>query len=255
MENSLNLSAKVPERLMTTKELSQVLGVTERTIRDVAKTKGVEGTFHTLKTNGGSQSVKVFSEEEATIIKQEIQKHHNLATRQIDFVTTEYEENQTIANAIAILQRRSVDLQQQLENKEKLIEELTPDAESWRNFAESDGTFSATNVAKCLGIKRDDVLEFLRLRGYIMREQSQNPDKKGKYQGTALGIERGYIKNYVYSKDNFSSIQFHLTPKGMQKVEKAFFIDKPTQEEKERIEKICKEYEKNIKPRELGKAE
>ncbi len=251
MENSVSLSVEVPKKLMTTMELANVLHVSLTTVKTtVKKLSRVLGSV--TKNNQGGY---LFTEKQATIIKQEIQKHHNLATRQIDSVSTEFEENQTIANAMAILQRRSFELQQQLENKNKQIEELTPDAESWRNFAESDGTFSATNVAKCLGIKRDEVLEFLKLRGYIMREQSQNPDKKGKYQGTALGIERGYVKNYVYTKDDFSCIQFHLTPKGMQKVEKAFLIEKPAKAEKERIEIICKEYERNHKPTILGKSE
>ena len=88
MTNELDL---FEQPVMTVKQLSEALGVSERTIRDTAKTKGVEGTFHTLKTNGGNQSVKVFTEEQATLIKQEIQGHHNLKTRQIDNVSTDYE--------------------------------------------------------------------------------------------------------------------------------------------------------------------
>ena len=118
-----------------------------------------------------------------------------------------------------------------------------------------DERFTATNVAKCLGLKRDDVLEFLRLRGYIMRDSHRRPSRKGDFIGTALGIEKGYVKNYIYSDDNTSSVHFYLTKKGMDKVEKAFLIDKPTQAEKERIDSICREYEKNMKPSVLGKAE
>lgn len=160
-----------------------------------------------------------------------------------------------MSRALQIANKTLEDAKNKIVIQQKQIEELTPDAESWRAFAESDGTFSVTNVAKCLGLKRDDIFEFLKLRGYIMREHTQNPNKKGKYQGTALGIERGYIKNYVFTNDKTSNIQFHLTPKGMQKVEKAFLIDKPAQAEKERIETICKEYEKNIKSSSIGLAE
>lgn len=111
MQNPVILSANstkslaqnvVAEELVTTKELAQMLGVTERTIRDAAKNKGVESTFRTLKTNGGNQSVKVFNEEQATIIKQEIQKHHNLATRRIDSVSTE-EKVMTVKEIAATL--------------------------------------------------------------------------------------------------------------------------------------------------------
>lgn len=248
-----NVSDFEQKSLMTTKELAQVLGVSIDTVTRVAnKVIDPSAVLHRV-INGGKS--KVFTEEQATIIKQEIQKHHNLANRQIDNVSTELEENQTIANAMAILQRRSIELQQQLENKNKQIEELTPDAESWRTFTESDGTFSATNVAKLLQIKRDDILQFLEIKKYIMRERHDNPDKKGKYQATALGIDSGYVKNYLYTKDNFSCIQFHITPKGMQKIEKAFCHNELTPEQQKKVNAICAEYEKNMRPSLLGKAE
>lgn len=112
-----------------------------------------------------------------------------------------------------------------------------------------------TDTSKELGLKRDDVLEFLKLRGYITRDKHTRPSRKGDFIGTALGLEKGYVENYTYTNEKTSCVHVLLTEKGFEKVKKAFFIEKPTQEEKERIEKICKEYEKNIKPRELGKAE
>lgn len=115
-------------------------------------------------------------------------------------------------------------------------------------------TFTATIVAKCLGLKRDEVLEFLKLRGYIMRDQPKRKSK-GDYYATALGIEKGYVKNYLFTSGKDAYLHFYLTRKGMEKVEKAFVIDKPTQAEKDRIDAICREYEKNMKPSLLGKAE
>ena len=120
--------------------------------------------------------------------------------------------------------------------------------------AEPNESFTATNVAKCLGLKRDEVLEFLKLRGYIMRDQPKRK-RKGDYYGTILGIEKGYVKNYLYTSGKDSYIHFYLTKKGMEKIEKAFFIEKPNQEEKERINKLCLEAERNMKPSLLGKAE
>jgi len=121
--------------------------------------------------------------------------------------------------------------------------------------ADSAETFTATNVAKCLGLKRDDVLEFLKLRGYIVRDHQRSKTRKGDYIGTVLGIEKGYVKNYIFSNDKASYVHFYLTKKGLDKVEKAFLVDKPTQKERERIDAICREYEKNMKPSLLGKAE
>lgn len=253
MENSLSLSVEKPETLVTTKELANVLGITTRTVQMTVERLGLTNVLSQVKIRG--QNSFAFTEEQATLIKKEIQKHHNLANRQIDSVSTEYEENQIVANAVAILQRRSIELQKQIEAQKVQIEELTPDAESWRKFAESDGSFSATNVAKLLKISRDDVLEFLSLRHYIMRERHENPNKKGRYQATALGIERGYVVNYLYTNDKISQVQFHITPKGMQKIEKAFNFGKLSPEQEERVNALCKEAEKNMKSSSMGKAE
>lgn len=251
MENSLSLSAKTPKTLVTTKQLANVLGVEVTAVKRAVQKLGA--VLHEVQKN--KQGGYLFNEEQATIIKKEIQKHHNLATRQIDNVSTEYEENQTIFNAMSILQRRSIELQKQLEEKQNQIEALTPDAESWRAFAESDGSFSATNIAKLLKIKRDDILQFLEIKKYIMRERHDNPNKKGKYQATALGIYSGYVKNYLYTKDNFSCIQFHITPLGMQKIEKAFCNKDFTPEQQKKINALCAAAEKNMKPNCLGLAE
>ena len=160
-----------------------------------------------------------------------------------------------MSRALQIANKTLEDAKNKIVIQQKQIEELTPDAESWRTFAESDGTFSTTNVAKCLGIKRDDIFDFLIQRGYIMRDKSKNPKRKGDYIGTALGIERGYVKNYIFTNSKTSCIHFHLTPKGMQKVEKAFLVDKPAQAEKERIDRACREAERRMKPFSCGKAE
>ena len=88
--NEIIIPEEKTENFVTTKELAEVLGVSARTIRETATAKGLEGTFHTLQTKGGKQSLRVFSEEEATIIKMEIQKHHNLASRQIDTIIAQY---------------------------------------------------------------------------------------------------------------------------------------------------------------------
>ena len=153
------------ENFVTTKELSEVLGVSERTIRDTATAKGLESTFHTLQTNGGKQSLRVFSEEDATIIKQEIQKHHNLATRQIDSVSTELEENQMIAKAWSILQRRVADA-------EKEVERLRPAAMFAYQICSSKDAIDIGNCAKVLNrnIGRNNLFEFLRNKKILQQD-------------------------------------------------------------------------------------
>lgn len=165
---------QVTEKLMTTKELASVLGVSERTIRDTAKNKGVEGTFHTLKTKGGTQSVKVYTEEQATLIKQEIQKHHNLVSRQIDTVSTEIEENQVIENALLILRNREAELKQKLQNAEAIIAEQKPKVEFYDCVTRSDNAIDMAEVAKVLncGLGRNQLFALLRSK-HILDNKNQ----------------------------------------------------------------------------------
>lgn len=163
--NEIIIPEEKTENFVTTKELAEVLGVSARTIRDTATAKGLEGTFHTLQTKGGKQSLRVFSEEEATIIKMEIQKHHNLASRQIDTVTTSAEEDQMIAQALIILQRRIQDA-----NKE--IEKLKPAAEFAYQICSSKDAIDIGNCAKVLNrnIGRNNLFEFLRNRKVLQQD-------------------------------------------------------------------------------------
>ena len=163
--NEIIIPEEKTENFVTTKELAEVLGVSARTIRETATAKGLEGTVHTLQTKGGKQSLRVFSEEEATIIKMEIQKHHNLQSRQIDTVTTAAEEDQMIAQALIILQRRIQDA-----NKE--IEKLKPAAEFAYQICSSKDAIDIGNCAKVLNrnIGRNNIFEFLRNRKVLQQD-------------------------------------------------------------------------------------
>lgn len=175
---------QVTEKLMTTKELASVLGVSERTIRDTAKNKGVEGTFHTLKTKGGTQSVKVYTEEQATLIKQEIQKHHNLATRQIDSVSTQVEENQIVMKAMSILQNRNNELMAQLNN-------MQPKADYYDKFIDSTNLIEIGHLGKSTGIGEQKIFKRLVAEGYIKVRYSTD---EVKYYDPCYGFEK-YFKS------------------------------------------------------------
>lgn len=120
---------------------------------------------------------------------------------------------------------------------------------------ESVEFYTASNTAKCLGVKREDVLEFLKLRGYITRDRRRSPTRKGDYIGTPLGIKKGYVSNYLFSNSKASYVHFRLTKAGFQKVKNAFEIGYISPEERIRIDAVCKEYEKNMRSSSLGKAE
>ncbi len=144
-------------RLMSGKELAEVLGVSKDTINATVERLEVDGVLRRVDIARNTQGGYLFSEYQATVIKQEIQKHHNLANRQIDNVSTEAEENQMIAQALTILQRRIQDA-----NKE--IEKLKPAAEFAYQICSSKDAIDIGNCAKVLNrsIGRNNLFEFLR---------------------------------------------------------------------------------------------
>lgn len=62
------------EKTITTKELAEVLGVSVDTITRTANKVIAPSAVLRRVINGGES--KVFTEKQATLIKQEIQKHH-----------------------------------------------------------------------------------------------------------------------------------------------------------------------------------
>ena len=144
-------------KLMTGKELAEVLGVSKDTINATVERLDVDGVLRRVDIARNTQGGYLFSEYQATVIKQEIQKHHNLANRQIDNVSTSAEEDQMIAQALTILQRRIQDA-----NKE--IEKLKPAAEFAYQICSSKDAIDIGNCAKVLNrsIGRNNLFEFLR---------------------------------------------------------------------------------------------
>ena len=144
-------------KLMTGKELAEVLGVSKDTINATVERLDVDGVLRRVDIARNTQGGYLFSEYQATVIKQEIQKHHNLANRQIDNVSTAAEEDQMIAQALTILQRR-------IQNANKEIEKLKPAAEFAYQICSSKDAIDIGNCAKVLNrsIGRNNLFEFLR---------------------------------------------------------------------------------------------
>ena len=173
MQNPVILSANSPkslvqnvvaEELVTTKELAQMLGVEVTAIKRAIQKLGA--VLHRVERN--NQGGYLFTEKQATLIKQEIQKHHNLATRQIDSVSTEYEENQTIANAMMILQRRTEELKTRMEIAETALNRI----------ANGTGCFSMNQTAKALKLPYGNIKLYERLRGEGILNADNSPKQE-----------------------------------------------------------------------------
>ena len=175
------------EKTMTTKELAETLGVSVDTITRTANKVLDLSAVQRRVINGGNS--KVFTEKQATIIKQEIQKHHNLASRQIDNVSTELEENQTIANAMMILQRRNDELKQRAEIAESALTRI----------AEGKGCYSLSQTAKALKLPygRNTLNEKLKQMGLLTSngEPYQDQIKAGHFK-----VIVKFVNDYVGNK-------------------------------------------------------
>lgn len=203
----MNELSNLTEKTITTKELAEVLGVSERTVRDTAKSKGVEGTFQTLNTNGGNQSVKVYNEQQATILKQEIQKHHNLQSRQIDNVSTEMEIMLKIQEGYSLAVQKMKEYKIRAEKAESVVNRI----------ADSTGLKTIQEVADVLGYGSKTFFAMLRGYGILYTTNGVNLPKReyinaGYFEVKEEPYER-YGKTFLYSR-------IYVTSKGLLWLEK-----------------------------------
>jgi phage antirepressor YoqD-like protein len=192
----------VKEKTMTTKELAIVLEVDKTTITRAVEKLGA--VLHPLLKN--SQGGYLFNEEQATLIKQEIQKHHNLATRQIDSVSTQVEENQLIMKAMSILQNRNNQLMAELEN-------IKPKAVVYDNLVERNKLLNFRDMAARLGIPQTEFMKILKSK-YIYK------NSVGEYRAYAEFQHLFALRTYNKSTDKTGE-QLLLSMEGI-----AYFLNK-----------------------------
>ena len=185
------------ESYVSVKALAEILDVSEATIkRAVEKVRSLLGGVET-----NSQGGYLLNEEQATIVKNEIAKHHNLQSRQIDSVSTELEENQIIASAMAILQARNEELKRQ-------NEKLLPAANFAYQLCSSKDTIEIGECAKVLNknIGRNRLFEFLRNSNVL---QSNNlPYQKYIDAGYFRVIESKYVTPNGETKISLKTVVF-----------------------------------------------
>lgn len=185
------------ESYVSVKALAEILNVSEATIkRAIEKLRSLLGGVET-----NSQGGYLLNEEQATIVKNEIAKHHNLQSRQIDSVSTELEENQIIASAMAILQARNEELKRQ-------NEKLLPAAKFVYQLCSSKDTIEIGECAKVLNknVGRNRLFEFLRNSNVL---QSNNiPYQKYIDAGYFRVIESKYVTPNGETKISLKTVVF-----------------------------------------------
>jgi phage antirepressor YoqD-like protein len=200
------------KEVVTTKQLADILGVDVRTVQMTAKRILDPAKVLSRVINGGKSMI--FDEKQATFIKQEIQKHHNLASRQIDIVSTEFEENQVIANAMAILQRRNVELQKRVKEAERQLTEQAPKVEMYNKLVDRSFCKCLRDTAQFIGEHEKHFLQVLQDKKVIYKHA-------GHYRAYADYADCFELKVYTYG-ENKTGQQLLVNIKGLELVKKIF---------------------------------
>lgn len=177
MSNSLLLSDNKSETLqkISTRELAQILGVNKDTVNATVERLNLNGVLRQDDISKNNYGGYLFTEEQATIIKKEIQSHHNLQNRQIDNVETEIElvQNYQLATEklLQMLNQKKAELE--IENN-KLKEDAklnAPKVDFFNQVTESKDAIDIGMVAKTLnftGVGRNKLFEILRNENILM---------------------------------------------------------------------------------------
>lgn len=158
MNNLSIISDEVKSKnLISTKELSVSLGVSERTIRNTVEKLGNDFRKSISETSTGGRPSMMFNEAQATAIKIELQNHSKVAQNGFNSLT--------ISNDLEMLL-----MQQKLNEYQSMrIAELTkennmlkPKAEVYDQISESEGLKTIGETAKILGYGEKTLFSILR---------------------------------------------------------------------------------------------
>jgi len=192
--------------LMTTTELAKALNVKPRTIQNAVEK--LANVLSRVLTN--SQGGYLFTEEQAVLIKKEIQKHHNLRSRQIDGVKSELEILGNAREAMADLAKLYASAAKRAEALEKRNAELAPKAEFYDGYLSQDGLYSFTDAARAIGCTRARLMKTL-VGKFIFHAPN------AKYGYRCYTEYRDLFRTRPYSFAGGRGFQLMLTVKGLEK--------------------------------------
>ena len=156
------------EKAMTVQEVSKMFDCADNTILNAIKKYFPEKIKHGVKT--------FLNESEITVIKKELELHHNTAST-CALPKTNLEKQLIIRQAMQILD-------EQIEDLKRENDEMKPKALTYDKFLSASGWQTITEAANVLGIGRNNL--FLKLRQMNILKQNNTP-----YQEY---LDRGYFK-------------------------------------------------------------
>lgn len=172
------------EKIMTTKEVAEALGVSvdtvQKTVQKLAENN--RRLFGEIKRN--SQGGYLFDEAQATAIKLELQNHSKVNALS---PKTTLEKHLLIQQAMQLQAEMIEELQAENKRQAAKIEEDAPKVDFYNAVTESKDCIDMAQVAKLLNVKgigRNNLIEILKEKGVLDK-------KKQPYQKY---VDRGYFR-------------------------------------------------------------
>lgn len=157
------------EKMMTTKVLAETLGVDVSTVKKTVKRMEDDGELlHHLTKDKYGNDCFLYNEKQATLIKLEIQRHHNLASRQIDSVSTDFEMELMTQKVLAYHMRKANEYKARAELAEKSLNRIANDR----------GCFSMNQAAKALKLPYGNITLYKKLRALKILNNDNSPGQE-----------------------------------------------------------------------------
>lgn len=158
------MSERALPKVMTTKEVAEALKIGESTLkRAVTELRPLLGEVVT-----NSQGGYLFEARQVTLLKNEIKKHHNLASRQIDNVSTEIEKIAKIQEAFILLQEMNDEYKRRAEVAEKTVRQITC----------GNGCWTMNQTAKALKLPFGNITLYEKLRAMGILNADNTPKQE-----------------------------------------------------------------------------
>ena len=194
------------ESTMTVKEVSEILGVTERTVQRHLKSIR-DGLDNVVEVQNGIKSL--ITEKEVTLIKKKIElSGRNDVINSAALPKTNLEKQLLIRQAMQLQNEMIAELE--AENEQLKIEnaQAKPKAEYYDTLIERGNSTNLRNTAKELGIQEKQFIKQLQLDGYLYR------DKKNQLCPYAEYVQKGYFEVKEWQHGKKSGIQTLITVAG-----------------------------------------
>lgn len=156
--------ARSGTRLVTTRGLAEVLGVSLRTVQQAIKSKGYEIIFAPLQTKGGVQNVACVTEAQAAAVKIELQNRSKVSRNGFSSLTISSD-----LEMLAVQKKLNEYQSMRIAQLTARLKEQGPKIEAHNRLIGRSGLVNIRETAKELNVKVKDFVAWLIEHGWRFR--------------------------------------------------------------------------------------